>query len=282
MKKVNSTKARQDRSVAAGRGRGEGDAYTSHIQITRNELASRGRSAYTPSLIASRHHDELSHLESKINLTLPLFRPIDVREGYRMELHGVEEEFADEFPYARGTVEIASALGYKHPTVEEGDYFLMTTDFVATKADFSTFTVNGKYEKDIEDRRTRELIRIEKFYWEDRGGRHYVATERHFDRKLVNNLEMMASFRPENVREMPGAWFALLGHVARSLPMRDALRVVSAESLNIMIDTVKHAVATGRIITDLHSARLRWDAIWPPLNDRGELTPWFGELASEE
>jgi hypothetical protein len=263
---------RQIRAVRDGRGQGRGTEYTAFIQIRRNDFASQGRSHYWPSLIMERNHDLLSDLERAALLRVQLLSPLDVREQYPLRLEGVEEEFESEHPDARGTMEIAEALGIRHPRVSASDALIMTTDLLVDASAEKRFAVYVKYTKDLVNSRKKELRAIEAAYWYDRGTRMGVFTERDANKVEIGNLLMFASTNLVGQDLVPSAFLHRVVAKANHRPMKEALSEIAAEdglAYGTVVDKVKWACGTGNLCMDLTRKRLLWGDVWPTLHVTG-------------
>ncbi len=75
---------------------------------------------------------------------------------------------------------------------------IMTTDFLVTmrRKPFGTYQIalNVKYSKDLANARTIKKFEIERVYWESRGVKWAIMTEREINRTMTQNIEWVHSF----------------------------------------------------------------------------------------
>jgi hypothetical protein len=135
----------------------------------------------------NRIHHLLSRLELKFFYTLE-WRPdvFDIRELFPLD--------RDE------TLAIADRLGVRHPRdPKTKDYIVMTSDFVMTVkkglvTEEQIRTV--KYKKDLDNKRVREKLDIERVYWQEIRGLDWdVVTEEDFDANVAANVEWLHGHR---------------------------------------------------------------------------------------
>lgn len=172
------TPARLQRWRSNGRGLGIKGDYAPWHQVSRDDPGSRGRSHQV-----NWRYSRLLHLLSDHEKVIFAFISmlsglLDVREQLPL---AQEKHVGDLDPYQwppsqiatqPGTLEIAADLGLKHPRVN-GDGastpWVMTTDFVVTLSmpnmRPSLLAISVKSGDEIEDRRTHELLKIEREYW---------------------------------------------------------------------------------------------------------------------
>lgn len=101
---------------------------------------------------------------------------IDIREQYPMN--------KDE------TTEIAIKEGIQPA---KGGTVVMTTDFLATRADGTLHAYSVKPNRDL-DKRTMELLCVEKMYWNNRGVPYTLLFKTDVNRILVGNIRRMVEF----------------------------------------------------------------------------------------
>jgi len=161
------TKEWIERRIKAGYGSGEGANYKPWLVV--QSFSSRGR----VHRLRGWKHNRVHHLfsDGERNSYLYYVRPKrvgDIREQY--PLLPIEE-----------TVEIAKAIGVRHPTDPRTKHpIVMTTDFLLT-VDETTRSVfhprTFKYLKDLRHARTLEKLEIERRYW--------LASPRNFQLKII-------------------------------------------------------------------------------------------------
>lgn len=263
----NPTLERQRRAERQQRGTQHGADYRAYIQVRRGDFSSRGRSHYVLSALIDRHHDVLSDLELHTLWHLQRLNPVDVREGMPLLFEGVEPEFAWS-EHVLGTLAIAKVLGFPHPAHNSQEPKRMTTDFLVTLHGGTRVAVHVKYEKDLDDRRNKELRAIEESYWLRRRVRFLVITEADLNRTAIGNLGMFASFDKADVNDITVEWLAWIAMAARSLPMSTVLRAVSSHQgvpYVALVNQVKYAALCGLLIFDLTQGVLDWNTVWPSM-----------------
>ncbi|MEJ7930234.1 TnsA endonuclease N-terminal domain-containing protein [Ramlibacter sp. AN1015] len=264
--RLHADEHRQLRAQRQGRGTGERETYLPWFQLRRGDFVSRGRASYSPSALFERHHELLSALERTALHCLQLLNPHDIREQFPLQLYGVEEEFCENHPDAQGTVEIGRAMGVKHPLFREGDFKFMSTDFVVSRRSGKGLAVHVKYVKDLEDSRGAELRAIEAEYWSQRGFDICVFTEKEIGRTAKNNLILLQSYDRRQPQVLDSVFLRDVAELGSILPMNKALRQLSSpygRTYPDLVDLVKYAVVTGRLILDLSIKNLSWSQIWP-------------------
>jgi hypothetical protein len=258
---------RQRRAERQQRGTKSGADYRAYIQVRRGDFASRGRSHYVLSALIDRHHDVLSDLELHTLWHLQRLNPVDVREGMPLLFEGVEPEF-EWSEHVLGTLAISAVLGFPHPTHNSEEPRRMTTDFLVTLHGGTRVAIHVKYEKDLDDRRNKELRAIEESYWLRRRVRFHVITEADLNRTAIGNLGMFASFDKADVNDITDEWLAWIAIAARSLPMSTVLRAVSSHQgvpYVALVNRVKYAAMCGLLLFDLTQGVLDWNTVWPPM-----------------
>lgn len=190
-----------DRYRHLGRGQGIFGDYIPWHRVSRNDPASRGRSHLLQG--SERQHELLSdHEWVALLFTLMLPNHIDIREQYPLshpqaphEL-GVYRTDIGSVLYP-GTIEIAEALNIKHPRTREGTQsadWVMTTDILIalrkSKEAIELLSIAIKPTEDLDIQRTRDLLMIEKKYWESRRVTWLLITPALYDKKVALNLRM--------------------------------------------------------------------------------------------
>lgn len=265
----------QERAERQGRGKGRNESYTGYIQVRRGDLASHGRSHYVPSILTGRHHDLLSDLELHVLWHLQQFDPAEIREGMPLLFEGVEPEFTWTEAIV-GTLQVAELLGIPHPMLAPGKPFRMSTDFLVTLRGRSHVAVHVKYWRDLDDKRNKELRKIEEEYWRRRGVAFKVITEQDLNRTAIGNLAMFSSVDREAVGLTSKQWLAEAAALARFNPMNSVLEQMAANyghTYGVAVNRVKMAALRGHLRMDLTRGVLRWDEAWPPMTVTGLADP---------
>jgi len=165
---------------STGRGTGTGADYQPWHQVTRDDPSSRGRSH-----LLNWRFGRLHHLLSDLELVMFAFASmlpglVDLREQFPLshnehprELATYDARVSGEAP---GTQQIAEDLGYRHPLTRVGkdsSPWMMTTDVVLTlrspTGQTELLAVSAKYCEDLTAKRTRQLLQIEREYWQRQG-----------------------------------------------------------------------------------------------------------------
>jgi hypothetical protein len=178
---------------------------------------------------SSQRHEYFSELERKFGLVL----------SFMSNVSNVKTQFP--LLNVQKTLEVAASLNLMHPRYEPSapvadhnkgfQAAIMTSDFVFDLVDISTGEVKTvacslKYEKDIvpydgNDRvveRTKDKLRIEKYYWEKLKGIEYqIITSAFwmFDKNLVENLTCARVHR--NLEIPPVLKVSILAHFIKAL-----------------------------------------------------------------
>ena len=247
-------------AIADGRGQGTGNDYVPWHQIRRADPGSRGRSHLQQWLL-----DRLHHLLSDQELAAFLFatmgeKPMDLREQFPLarDVHEIELASycaAEAGRMAPGTRALAVELGIRHPIVRhEGDKedWVMTTDLLITNQSQGTgpslLAVSVKTEEDTKVPRKRDLLLIERSYWQAQDAEWllYVPTD-HNALTLRTVLEAVpwALHRPCQAAHRIEAC-AQLAATLDGLPLRRAFDVLTR---HLGIDLVE-------------AQRVFWQSVW--------------------
>lgn len=188
----------------SGRGLGISVEYAPWHQVSRSDPSSRGRSHWHLSALG-RHHHLLSDLERcclLFILSLPGLR--DCLEQFPTpiadEVHVlVRYGHASPLRTYPGTERIASALNIRHPRVtrkRDGKLWQMTTDFLVIRQGSlegrpTPLAISVKPDAPL-TKRQRELLSIEKEYWNGCGVQWLLFTPALFHAQVRLNLEQIA------------------------------------------------------------------------------------------
>lgn len=104
---------------------------------------------------------------------------IDIREQLPLDMEKV--------------IQIADAFGFRSPKADQ----VMTTDFVATKADGRLHAYSVKANRDLSER-TLQLLMIEKQYWNLAGVEYTLLFKTDANRILVSNIRLVTEFYDTN------------------------------------------------------------------------------------
>lgn len=163
-----------------GRGTGTGAGYQPWHQVTRDDPSSRGRSH-----LLNWRFGRLHHLLSDLELVVFAFASmlpgvVDLREQFPLSHDEHPPELATYVAGVSGEVlgtrQIADDLGYRHPLARSGKDatpWVMTTDVVLTlrnqTGQAELLAVSAKYGEELTAKRTRQLLQIEREYWQRQG-----------------------------------------------------------------------------------------------------------------
>ena len=177
---------RYHRLLDEGRGQGTLSDYKPWLSI--HDLASKGISSRTLGHTTGRIHHTLSNLETAFLYILDASdKALDIREQYPL------------LPVT-DTVRIAEAAGIRHPRDNVSMYpYVMTTDFlITTKEGLTARSV--KHSSELEKRRVREKLEIERRYWFEKGIEWLIVTEKEIDFQRARNIEWV--YRAWNYSDM--------------------------------------------------------------------------------
>lgn len=248
------------KAIADGRGTGTGQFYTPWHQIRRSDPGSRGRSH----LIVGeylRYHELLSDLE-RLAFAFATMQPaqVDVREQFPLSreehpFHLAQYRASLTGQTAPGTLELAAAAGIRHPKLhKEGDqeHWIMSTDLLLTlepqPGHFELVAVSAKYDEELEQKRTLELLALERAYWRRQGAAYLLFTPKLFKllvAKTVVEALPWALVRPA-VAQSTLAW---VGQFAPSLQGQSITQAL-------------HALSGALGVTLFAAQQAFWQAVW--------------------
>ena len=167
----------QQKWIKDGRGDGELSSYKPWLTV--RDLSSLGRSHRVYGHKTNRTHHLLSDLELAIFLILewnPLIQ--DIREQFPLRIEQTEE--------------IAHLTCIPHPAVR-GIKQIMSTDFYVFSSDAMNprFSIQAKYQKDLEDIRTIEKLEIERRYWQSKEIPWQIITEQEIPKVVFDNIKWL-------------------------------------------------------------------------------------------
>lgn len=166
-----------------GRGEGTGAEYRPWLQV--QDVPSTGRVRRVSGRVTGRIHHLLSDIEWRAFLIYDWGdHTVDIREQFPLD--------RDE------TRRIAASLGVRHPAdTQTRTDTVMTTDLiidVRCASGIVTLAWAVKSSNDLDTRRTREKLLIERDYWAARGVDWGVVTEREMSKALTDNLDWLQAF----------------------------------------------------------------------------------------
>lgn len=198
------TQKKMLRWLENGRGTGAGADYTAWHRVSRDDPGSRGSSYWLPTIGHTRHADLLSDLERVASMFARMLPGLlEEREQFPLQTglhlgldeHGYERIFD---PFS-GTEVIAKKLGYRHPRHRDlgsaKALWVMSTDLLLVQVSDTDkvgkkkyLAVSVKQFNDIHKKRVRELLLIEKMYWNWQGIPWLLITEETYDDQVRQSL----------------------------------------------------------------------------------------------
>jgi hypothetical protein len=232
-----------------GRGSGYGADYVPWLKI--HDFSSLGRVKRRLGQKSGRVVHLMSDGEEDVFLALDASQDVlDIREQY---------------PLGRAqTIMIAERLGVPHPRANGID-IVMTSDFLVDLKGGRQRAIAVKTEKDLERRRVREKLDIERLYWTARGVPWHLITKVEVDNAARLNRQEVAEWHSVNDLTTSGEIWDERGHTlliaiadAPSAPLLDLLKCVEADHGWVPgtgISTMKRLLALG-LLTHLSNDRL--------------------------
>lgn len=214
-----------------GRGTGTYQSYIPWHRVGRGDPASSGRSHLL--VWRQRQCELLSDGEMNgLLFSTMLTNLVDIREQHVLSLENAEFELSEydacrRGSVAHGTVSIAKQLSYKHPRVSDdgvSELWRMTTDQVLVlhkeNGQLELLAVAYKHDRNELTKRQRQLLEIEKQYWNARGVQWILITPDLFEESVGDTLSRNAPWglgdavsqfqmqlAADTVKQMPWASF---------------------------------------------------------------------------
>lgn len=227
---------------------GRGPTYRPFLNV--RSFSSRGQSSRVAGRASGRVHHLFSVLEADCLYLLDWQDDVlDIREQY--PLLPVDE-----------TEAIARDLGVRHPS-SNGYTCVMTTDFLVTRAGRhgpQDEAISVKMSRDLEKKRVREKLEIERRYWVSRSVPWGVVSEVGMSRKVVKAIRWASEMRDLSdfhlsAEDVGRVLTAVEEHVGtgelplsrRCLDVDDRLGLPGGTTLSV----ARYAIATKRWIVDL-------------------------------
>lgn len=181
--KYSISESRYVKYLSDGRGSGKKNEYAPWINV--RDCPSQGKTSQLPGTKTGRAHQLLSKHELHYGLLLDWSdHVIDYQEQYPLDLSE--------------TIEIANAIGVKHPYDHKVKFpIVRTTDFLVTlkrNDDIVQIARTIKPAVYLEKQRTIELFEIERRYWKRRGIDWGIVTEKELPAVLCKNLETILPY----------------------------------------------------------------------------------------
>ena len=245
------------RFLKLGRGSGTFANYIPWHRVSRSDPSSCGRSHLQ--MWRGRQRELLSDGEwVGLFFAISIQNLFDLREQFPLPLEGGPHETsayrADTPPTLYpGTLEIAKRLGVKHPkTNEKGKSaeWVMTTDFLlvlqAPSKKLALLAVSFKPKADLKNKRTKELLMIEREYWTARGVTWLLITPELYDEQVALRLR----------DTMPWA----LGNIVTENDLLIASSVAHELQGHSLTHVLKQLAA--RFGDGDHAQRAFWQSVW--------------------
>jgi len=184
-----------------GRGQGTFDDYIPWHRVGRGDPASRGRSHLQQ--WNGRQRELLSDHEWVIMFfSVMLTNLVDIREQFPLAQESCQHELStyqhrDSYQLFPGTLEIAKKLGIKHPMSTGGgisDTWVPSTDLLLTiegaDGTLELLAVAIKERGELDERRKKELLQLEREYWLARDVTWLLITPDQYDQRVALLLRM--------------------------------------------------------------------------------------------
>lgn len=215
-----TTEEKIKRWVAEGRGLGTGREYKPWLTI--QDVPSMGRSHRVLGQKTGRLHHLLS----------------DIEYGHFVIFDCADEviDIREQFPLNRDeTLQIAVDLGVRHPRAPgSSTYEVMTTDFLVTTYKRGVIAMTAyavKQSESVAKRyvRTRQKLKIEKRYWQQRGVRWVLSTEKKLPKVLIRNIQWVrAAFDIRSFEQTADVSFTMLAKtLINSLTQRSSPKALN-------------------------------------------------------
>lgn len=248
-----------ERFQREGRGTGTYADYTPWHRVSRGDPSSKGRSHLI--VWRNRQRELLSDQEwGGLNFAGMVPGLVDLVEQFPINQDPAPHDLSrwqvgcglKQFP---GTLEIATELGIKHPQLTEGDIthtWTSTTDLllVIRNADRSLelLAVSCKPSSAL-SKRAKELLRLEKTYWNQRGVEWLLITPEQYEKSVGLTLR----------RSSPWGF----DESASETAMRIACKVVRSAPWHPYSDVIRQLTDSLGGETYRHEAqRALWQAVW--------------------
>ena len=230
-----------DRFRALGRGLGTYQRYVPWHRVSRSDPSSYGRSHLM--MWRQRQLELLSDDEWVGGLFTVMAPDVeDLRPQFPLSLTSACHELGAYdvragIHHQQGTIEIAQQLGIKHPRVNGNGRsapWVLTTDLLVTLIDTTgrrrLLAIACKPCGELEDRRTKELLMIERQYWMARGAEWLLVTSELYEESVeltLRNCAQWAFGEPASAAHITAA--AATAHRLEGLPLSSVLARLQSE-----------------------------------------------------
>ncbi len=271
----------------AGRSEGVLTDYQPWHQVTRSDPASLGRSHLTFCPVLKRMRHQLSDGEQKIlGFALMVPNQIDVREQFKLEREDHNNHISDHDSKSnmvinKGTLKISQELGIKHPELingEDREYWIFTTDFLVTSKlelsgdAYELIAISYKSLDDLNKKRKRNLLKIERYYWLLEEATWLLLTPRQYDKTVGETVLRVLPWvmHPHQVSAELKKKCSEVGDLLDGLTYTKALKVIE-KNCEIEADLVPlvfwQTVWSGLLNIDLTISRFTSDKVRVLEND---------------
>ena len=170
-------KISKERKEKEKRGTGTGADYKPYIKV--NEFNSLGTTCNPIDWKTGRTMHFLSQGEMYLYYLLRFKEDVvDIREQFPLELED--------------TLRIAKEMGYRHP---KNKSTRMTSDLLVDFIDGHQEVYSVKRNaRDLEDKRTREKLKIEETYWNEKGIKFQIILTESLDINTITNIRLAVEF----------------------------------------------------------------------------------------
>lgn len=246
-----------------GRGTGTGASYRPWHQVTRDDPGSRGRSHILNWTFGRLHH--LLSDQELIAFAFATMVPnlVDLREQYPLapdehDLDTAAYRFGAGRRHLPGTVDLAHDLGFRHPVIRKESFtldWIMTTDLVLTLESqdhgIALLAVSVKHHNELSNTRTRQLLAIERAYWQQQGVDWLLLTPETYDASTGLAVRTAMHWAMGHATADPGLLrtCADVGTSFSGVSMASALAVLSS---HLTVDTFT-------------AQRVFWQSVWAGL-----------------
>lgn len=237
-----------ERRILNGFGQGVGISYTPWVQ--KHDFGSKGTAKELLGVKVARTHHLLSQLEYHAFLIFEKCRwVLDVREQLplfdRELVVQICRKMRCKIPYYRGTKTV----------------YVLSTDFLLTVQTSSgpiLVACAVKPAQELEKKRVRELLEVERRYWNQYAVQWWVVTDKDIDRNLWLNLRWLRQgvILRNDPQKLNADFIDLLlsAKAHEALPLRDRLKIIASKlgtALEDAVTLLKHHVWNDHVSTDL-------------------------------
>jgi hypothetical protein len=167
------------------RGEGNGKTYIPFSQV--GDFSSSGESVRVKSTTVGRLH----HFHSGIELAAFLI----------FDWYTTTSDIREQFPIPlQDSLIICRQLGIKHPQTK-GKLTIASTDLLLDLKGGNQLAIAVKPAEALNDKRVLEKLQIEKSYWENKGVKWQLFTEKEVSDGLKENLKWLKPFLDKNISD---------------------------------------------------------------------------------